>query len=128
MSGFLLWKASLDAPAIHRPVVEFTDRIRRNCESIFLIKVYKSGFSALGALYGRSFSDLCRHRTATMLFCCLSIFGAGLVLLIPAIDGRARDDPGSPSSNGRILLYDCDVFLRAQHTTQRITGKRLEKP
>ncbi|EQA36047.1 PF06993 family protein [Leptospira inadai serovar Lyme str. 10] len=80
---FLMESVLWMRPAIHRRFGVTDRKTAEMMKSIFLNQGYYNLFLAIGTLYGAIFFDYhANFAPAIMLFSCLSVFGAGTVLLL----------------------------------------------
>ncbi|EQA46428.1 PF06993 family protein [Leptospira broomii serovar Hurstbridge str. 5399] len=103
---FLMESVLWMRPAIHRRFGVSDIKTAEMMKSIFLNQGYYNLFLAIGVLYGAIFFQ--HHASfapAIMLFSCLSVFGAGMVLLIskPSM-ARAAIIQGLPPLVAVVLL------------------------
>ncbi|MBM9499530.1 DUF1304 domain-containing protein [Leptospira sp. 201903071] len=78
---FLMESVLWMRPAIHRRFGVTDKKLAEAMKGIFLNQGFYNLFLAIGALYGALFFEVhANYAPAIMIFSCLSVFGAGLVL------------------------------------------------
>ncbi|PJZ70406.1 hypothetical protein CH373_04855 [Leptospira perolatii] len=93
-------------PAIYRRFGVSDSKSAEAMKSIFLNQGFYNLFLAIGALYGAIFFELhVTYAPAIMMFACLSVFGAGTVLLVskPSM-ARAAIIQGLPPLIALVLI------------------------
>ncbi len=94
-------------PAIHRRFGVTDKKLAESMKGVFLNQGFYNLFLAIGVLYGAIFFEVHVYfAPAILAFACLSVFGAGAVLLIskPAM-ARAAIIQGLPPLIALVLLY-----------------------
>lgn len=98
-------------PHIHRRFGVTDTKLAEAMKGVFLNQGFYNLFLAIGALYGAIFFEIhsC-HAPAILAFSCLSVFGAGLVLLVskPAM-ARAAIIQGLPPLIA-VVLYFISIY------------------
>lgn len=98
-------------PRIHRRFGVTDTKLAEAMKGVFLNQGFYNLFLAIGALYGAIFFEVhsC-HAPAILAFSCLSVFGAGLVLLVskPAM-ARAAIIQGLPPLIA-VVLYFISIY------------------
>ncbi|MBW0433072.1 DUF1304 domain-containing protein [Leptospira yasudae] len=78
---FLMESVLWMKPTIHRRFGVTDKKLAEAMKGVFLNQGFYNLFLAIGALYGAAFFDLhANYAPAIMIFSCLSVFGAGVVL------------------------------------------------